>query len=227
VALALWPTSRLKFNSAPPVLEKKTYRLNSFLCRFLPALAVWSIVTGMFSPFANVYFSQHLRVPLEHIGTIFSVSQFSQVIAILFAPLIFKKFGLVAGIMYTQIATALALFGLASVQSAGAASMVYVGFMAVQYMNEPGLFSLLMNEVPVSERSSASAWNFLVISAAQAVAAFVAGHAFARFGYPAVLTLTAVIALLAAFLFQLLLHGKVEPAQKEISRPQALAEQQR
>jgi predicted MFS family arabinose efflux permease len=67
-----------------------------------------------------------------------------------------------------------------------------------------------MNEVTPAERSGASAMNFLVIASANAIAAFAAGSAFAHFGYPAVLTATAVVAFIAALLFRLLL-GKREP----------------
>jgi predicted MFS family arabinose efflux permease len=210
-AFALWPTSRLRFTQTPAP-ERKFYRFNPFLRRFLPAIAVWALATGAFSPFANVYFSQHLRMPVERISAVFSASQFSQVVAILAAPLIFRKFGLVAGIMYMQIATAVALGCLSVVPGATTAALVYVGFMAFQWMSEPGMYSLLMSEVAPSERSGASAMNFLVISVAQAVAAFASGNAFTRFGYPAVIGVTAGVALLAAVLFRLLLGNSVSAA---------------
>jgi MFS family permease len=207
-ALALWPTSHLRFKPTPDP-EKKTYRLNPFLLRFLPAIAVWSLVTGAFSPFASLYFAQHLRMPLQHIGTIFSASQLSQVIAILAAPLIFRKFGLVTGIMYTQIATAVALGCLSLVPGAASAALVYVSFMAFQWMSEPGMYSLLMSEVAPAERTGASALNFLVISVAQALAALAAGFGFARFGYPVVLCVIAGVALMSAILFRRLLGNNV------------------
>jgi predicted MFS family arabinose efflux permease len=206
-AVALWPTSRLKFTNTPAP-EKKFYHLNPFLRRYLPAIAIWSLATGAFSPFANIYFSQYLKMPVARIGTVFSASQFSQVIAILAAPLIFRKFGLIAGIMCMQIATAVALGCLSLVPGAASAALVYVGFMAFQWMSEPGMYSLLMSEVTPAERSSASAMNFLVISAANAVAAFASGNAFAHFGYPAVLTMSAGVAFVAALVFRLSLSGR-------------------
>ena len=209
-AVALWPTSRLRFTHTPAT-EKKIYHLNPFLRRYLPAIAVWSLATGAFAPFANVYFSQYLHMPIHKIGSVFSASQFSQVVAILAAPLIFRKFGLIAGIMYMQIATAVALGCLSIVPGASSAAVVYVSFMAFQWMSEPGMYSLLMSEVTPAERSGASALNFLVVSAAGAVAAFASGSALAHFGYPAVLTMTAGVALVAAVLFRVLL-GKREPA---------------
>jgi MFS family permease len=204
IALGLWPMLYLKFAS-PPASDKKFYPRNSFLLRFLPAMAVWGLVTGAFSPFFNVYFSQHFRMPVERIGAVFSVSQFSQVLAILAAPVVYRKFGLVAGIVYMQLATALALAGLAVLPVASAAVVMYVGFMSFQWMSEPGMYSLLMNQVPPSERSGASALNFLVLSLANAAAAVASGETFARFGYPPVLAMVALLAVAAALLFKLLL----------------------
>jgi len=42
-------------------------------------------------------------------------------------------------------------------------------------MSEPGMFTMLMERAPVPERGSASALNFLVSFAGQAIAAAVAG----------------------------------------------------
>jgi predicted MFS family arabinose efflux permease len=134
---------------------------------------------------------------------VYSASQLSQVAAILLAPLIFRRFGLVTGIVYTQIATALALACLARTATASGGALVYVTFMAFQWMSEPGMFSLLMSKVVPAERSGASALNFLVISFANAVAAAVAGSSFNRFGYPAVLAALAGLALGAAILFHI------------------------
>jgi predicted MFS family arabinose efflux permease len=214
-AVALWPTSRLRFTHTPAP-EKKFYHLNPFLRRYLPAIAIWTLATGAFSPFANVYFSQYLRMPVERIGAVFSASQFSQVIAILAAPLIFRKFGLIAGIMYMQIATAVALGCLSVVPGTASAALVYVGFMAFQWMSEPGMYSLLMSEVTPAERSSASAMNFLVISAANAIAAFAGGSAFVHFGYPAVLTMSAGVAFVAALVFRLSLGGREQTSRAPI-----------
>jgi len=154
-----------------------------FLLRFLPAMAIWSIATGAFSPFFNAYFSQYLHVPVQKIGLIFSASQFVQVGAILLAPVVFRKFGLVGGIMYMQIATALALTLLAKSSTVSVIAFTYAGFSALQWMSEPGMYTLLMNRVGPAERSGASALNALVIAGFQALAALVAGGSFVRYGY--------------------------------------------
>jgi MFS family permease len=209
IGLGMWPLSRLRFRSAP-VPERKGSLRNPFLFRFLPVIAMWALVVGAFSPFFNVFFSQYIRMPIQRIGFVFAISQLSQVFAILLTPPIFRKFGLVAGIIYIQIATALALGALAGVRGAFTAALAYVIYTAFQWMSEPGMYMLLMNKMAPSERNGASAWNSLVISLAQAVAAVAAGASFTRFGYPKVLAVTAVVALGAAALSRLLLgHSSV------------------
>ena len=210
MALATLPISRLRFTSAP-AQERKLYPRNPFLLRYLPAIAVWSLAVGAFSPFFNAYMSQHLRIPVHQIGEIVSASHLSQLVAVLAAPMVFRKFGLVTGIMYTQIAAAIGLACLAAVPRASTAAMIYVGYMAFQWMSEPGMFSLLMNQVSPAERTGASTLNFLVINVSQAIAATVAGASFTRFGYPVVMGVTAGVAMVGALLFRFLLGSNQLP----------------
>jgi predicted MFS family arabinose efflux permease len=215
VALGLWPVSRLRFSSFP-VRERKLYPRNPFLLRFLPAIAIWSLVTGSFSPFFNAYFSQHLRVSVDKIGVISSGSQLAQVLAMLMAPVIFRKFGLVSGVAGTQIATALALGCLAASTARPGAFVAYASFSAFLWMSEPGMYSLLMNRLAPAEHAGASALNFLVISGAQAIAALLAGLSFARFGYPVVLCVIAGVALLAALMSWRLLGSSARSVRLQV-----------
>jgi len=206
-ALSLIPAAQLKF-PRPSIPAQNRPFFSPFLARFLPAIAVWSLVTGSFSPFANVYFAHHLHLPLPQVGTIFSVSQLLQVVAVFSAPLVFRRWGLVRGIVYTQCATALCLALLALTHTPLQAMVVYVGFTAFQWMNEPGTYSLLMNQVDADQRGWAAASNSLVISAMQMVAAACAGLGFAKYGYPISLRGIAAIAGIAAILFWVLLVPK-------------------
>jgi MFS family permease len=206
-ALSIVPLLRLRLPGAAPRvrLSKIFWLSNPFLRRFLPAMAVWALVTGSFPPFANVYFVHHMGLSLEKMGFVFSLAQLVQFLAVLCAPLLFRRTGLVRGVILTQIATAAALASLAFLHpgphGAARAAWVYAAYMAVQYMNEPGIFSLLMDRIPLSQRSSASASTFFVTSACQAVASASVGAAIVRFGYSAVLLGIACLALTATGLF--------------------------
>ena len=200
VALAVWPTTKLTL-TRPSLPQSARPLLSPFLLRYLPAIAVWSLVTGSFSPLASVYLSRHIHMSLPQIGDAFSLSQLAQVVTVLAAPALFRRLGLVAGIVSTQIAASILLLMLANIGHPLAATAVYVAFSAFQWMGQPGLYSLLMNMVPVEERGGASASNMLVMSAAQVVAATFAGAAFTRYGYTPVLRGIACLALLSAVLF--------------------------
>jgi predicted MFS family arabinose efflux permease len=199
-ALAIIPLLRLRLPGAAPRVRLSRFS-NPFLRRFLPAMALWALVTGSFPPFANVYFVHHLGLSLQKVGFVFSLSQLVQFLAVLGAPLLFRRTGLVRGVVLTQIATAAALASLAFTRGGTGAVWLYAAYMAIQYMNEPGIYSLLMDQIPPEERSSASASTFFVTSACQALASTVMGAAIVRFGYPPALIGIAVLALAATAMF--------------------------
>jgi predicted MFS family arabinose efflux permease len=207
VTLGAWPISRLrlKVEGGQP---GRVWRFDPFLRRYLPAIALWSLAAGAFVPFATVYLARQVRVPLGQIGEIFSASQLAQVVAILLAPWVFKRCGLVAGIAYTQVATAIALAGLARAHVLPTVVVLYLSFTAFHWMGGPGIYSLLMSRVAEDARSSASAANSLVTNVCQAIASAVVGAAYVAFGYPAVLTAIAGVAAVAAVVFWVLLRER-------------------
>jgi MFS family permease len=203
-AMGIWPILKLQIPIIPNVTKtRRTF--NPFLLRFLPAIALWSMVDDSFSPFANVYFARYIHMSLPRIGIVFSLSQLAQVFAVLAVPLAFRRFGLVAAIIFMQIVTSLALGSLALARGTITAAFLYIGYTALQ-CGEPGMYSLLMNRVPAEERNSASALNAFVMSCSQAIVAAFAGASIARFGYPPILWASSAISLAASCLFWRLLR---------------------
>ena len=215
VAVGAIFVSRIKFSSVP-AKERKVYPTGRFIKRFLAAIAIWTLAGATFDPFYNVYFSQYLHMSVQQIGSIYSYAQFSQVLAIMATPFIFRKLGMVDGIVYLQIAAAITLGALAFCSRIPTASVVYVAYMALHWMTEPGILLLLMNRVAPEERTGASALNFFVINIASALAAAIAGASFTKFGYPLVLTVASIVGLGAAFFFRLMVgdreHGRIPDA---------------
>jgi predicted MFS family arabinose efflux permease len=207
VAVGAIFVSRIKFSSAP-TNERKVYPTGRFIKRYLAAIAVWTLAGATFDPFYNVYFSKYLHMSVQQIGSISSYSQLSQVIAIMGTPFIFRKFGMVDGISYLQIAAAITLGVLAFCSRVSLASVVYVGYTALHWMVEPGILLYLMNRIPAEERTGASALTFLVINVASAIAAALAGASFTKFGYPFVLTVASIVGLGAAFFFRLMVGDR-------------------
>ena len=196
-ALALWPAARLRIAPAPAE-GAKLYPRSRFVVRFLIVFAIWNLATGSFNPFFNTYFAGHLHTPVERIGLIFSGAQLAQVAALLLAPLVLRRFGIVAGTAAMLMATALALGGLAAGPAGLAAGVLYASYTAFQWMSEPGMNTLMMDRVGAQERSGAAALMMLVAFAAQLVASFVGGGSIAKFGYPLVLACAAGLAAIAA-----------------------------
>ena len=196
--LALWLVARLPLNAPEnrmPLI--RSYPSGPFIWRFLAAIGVWNFATGLFNPLFNAYFSRQWAMPVERIGLVFSISQASQVVAVLLAPLVLRKLGLVRGVAAMQLAAAAALAALASGPAALAAAALYAGYSSFQYMSEPGTYSLLMNRVSPEQHSGASALNFLMVFLAQAAAASAGGAVVAHYGYPPMLAGAAMFAVMA------------------------------
>jgi MFS family permease len=206
-ALALWPAMKLRPRPAV-VASARVYPRSGFLLRFLAAFAVWHLATGAFNPFANVYFAG-LHFSVERIGSLFSLAQVPQTLAVLLAPLVFRKCGLAPGISWMMLATAVGLGGLAAQAPGLVSALVYSAYMSFQWMSEPGLNTLLLGRVAEQERSGAAALGYLVAFGAQALAAFAGGALVARFGYGLVLAFAAALAAGAAGLFRVLLGAGV------------------
>jgi MFS family permease len=185
--------------------ERLKYPRSAFVMRFMLAVAVLNIATASFNPFANAYFSQQLKVPVDQIGLIFSGGQIAQVIAILLSPLILNKLGIIRGVMLMELAAGVSLAVLATGPPAFAAALAFSGYVAFQWMDEPAMESLLMTRVAPDERSGASALMYMTIFASGAIAAPTAGKGLTHFGYPAVLSVAAFLLLLGGVLFWLLL----------------------
>ena len=179
--------------------------LSPFLIRFLPAMALWCAILAAFTPFANVYLSRNLHIPIEQIGLIFSTVQIVQFAMGIATPFLFRVLGLVRGIVSTQIAAAVVLALLAGAHNGKLAIALYLIFSAAQWMSAPGLYNLLMNETPDRERSTAAAMTLFCNALAGSAATAVAGVLFTRFGYPPVLLGIAIAAVATSLFFLLLI----------------------
>jgi len=178
---------------------------NPFLLKYLPLMALWSAVIAAFTPFANVYLSRDLHIPMDRIGLTFSAIQAVQLCMGVLTPVVFRLLGLVNGIVATQLVAAFTLAFMAGARHGRLAIALYLGFSAAQWMSSPGLYNLLMNETPDRERSTAAAATLFCNALAGSAATAGAGILFTWFGYPKVLLGIAVMAAVIAVLFRLLI----------------------
>lgn len=205
ILTALWPLSRLHFRHTQEAAPA-AYPRSPFILRFLVAVAVMTLATASFNPFANAYFARELQMPVQDIGLVFSAGQLAQVAAIIVSPLILRWVGLVWGVALMEVAAALSLLFLASGPPGLAAAVGFAGFMAFQWMDEPAMESLLMTRVRPHERSGAASLMYLVIYASSAVAGPTAGAGLTRFGYATVMSTAALLLLTGGLMFGFLLR---------------------
>jgi MFS family permease len=180
-------------------------KVHPFLLRYLPLMALWAAIVASFPPFANIFLARQLHAPLAQIGVIFSTAQVLQFFMGLVAPVVLRWLGLVNGIAAMQIFTALALGAMDAAGHGGLTIAFYLAFAGTQWMSSSGLYSLLMNELPDKDLSTASAMTMFCNTLAGAAATAGAGILFTRYGYPVVVAGIAALALVTAVLFCLLL----------------------
>lgn len=196
-----------------PGLRFAKIRMSPVLLRVLPVLMLWSVVLAAFTPFANVYLAHDLHLSLEKIGVIFAVSQGLQLCAVMFNPVLFSAVGMVRGIAITELATAVAMGAMALSPNLHLAVSLYLAFSALQWMSAPGLYNLLMDRTPESERSTAAAMVMFSTSLVSSGATAGAGVLFAWAGYSRVLFGIAVLAASVAALCRVLLGSEQKAAQ--------------
>ncbi|HEY1648817.1 MAG TPA: MFS transporter [Terracidiphilus sp.] len=224
VLFGLIPVLRLRIPAQPDVervsdSKPKTsffkQRLHPFLVRFLPSMALWSAVLAAFTPFANIYLVRDLHVSMARIGLIFTAVQLVQFCMGLVTPSLFRKMGLMNGISATQAAAAVVLASLAAAHNQTLAIALYMTFSAAQWASSPGLYNLLMNEVPDAERSSAAAMTMFSNALSGSIATALAGTLFTRFGYPPVLWGLALTGFGVSLLFRFLVPCSEKPIRQE------------
>ena len=202
----------LETASLTPIVRWR-WKPDPFLLRFLPAMALWTVVVTSFNPFANIYLSKVLHIPFVRIGFIFSTAQMIQLITGLLTPLVFRLMGLINGVIATQMAAALLIGCLAGVHNPQVSVIFYLVFSAVQWMAAPGMYNLLMSRVPDNERTTAASAMMFCNAIVGAVASAATGTLFAKFGYPPIMVAIAVIAVLSGIATKVLIgrHVTCEP----------------
>lgn len=201
VALGLWPTSSLVLEQRESSSGAHLRIFHPYLFRFLPAFLLWDVVTGSFPLFGAVYLQKVLGLPLGRLGGVFAASQLMQFIAVLAAPMLFRRRGIGGGVSLAQLVTAALLVSLAQMRFMPVAICIYVLYFAAQYLCGPGIYQLLMDQIPEAERSSASAIQNLSGALCQAGTAAITGMCIVAYGYRALLMGNAAIAVLASILF--------------------------
>jgi predicted MFS family arabinose efflux permease len=205
IRLQLPSPSQQGENSAQNLTQEGTvrrrWRLHPFLLRYFAAMVLWTAVLTSFAPFSSVYLSQGRHIPLARIGLIFFVAQIVQSCLGLLSPMVFRRLGLLNGIVATQVLAAVALSCLAGTHDTRLVAPLFIALTAILWTSTPGLENLLMSGVPDEERGTAASMMMFCSSVVAAGATGGTGILFVQFGYPRVMLGISVLALAAAILF--------------------------
>jgi hypothetical protein len=193
----VWPILHLRLGAPKQEERRPSLKVHPYLFRFLPVFAVWSFVTGVFVPFAPIFFNKRLGLPLQSVGAIFSATQMVQAFIVLVTPLLYRKAGVMAGILCAQVVTCAAIIALYFGHSVHFLVGAYLVFTAAQFGASPGFYNLIMSRVPEAERSSASAAQNLTGSLVQAGSAAFAGWLIVRQGYSSLFAVNTGFAVIA------------------------------
>lgn len=204
VVLGIVPLLRLEFGEGPAPEHGQSRIFHPYLLRFLPAFLLWNVVTGSFPIFGTIFLQRTLHIPMWSLGLVFGASQLMQFVAVLCAPKLYRLVGVANGVALAQLGTATFLLLLSAAHVRPLALCCYVLYFGAQFMCGPGIYQMLMESIPITERSSASAFQNLGGALCQAGTAAMTGSCIVAFGYRPVLVANAVLAVVASGLFSLL-----------------------
>jgi len=80
VLAGILPCRRIVINDPPLSSHPTSFPRSPFLWRFLPPIAAWSFALGLLAPFLSVYMTKNLHLGLTQVGSMFSLSQFLQML---------------------------------------------------------------------------------------------------------------------------------------------------
>ncbi len=181
---------------------RNAWRLDAFLLRFLPCMALWSGVLAVTGVFASVYLTRGLGLPLSRLAMIFSCAQLIQFGASLLMPLLVRAINRENAVMLVQTLAALALCALGVTHAIHVAIALYLLLSTAQWMSSPVLYDLLMHNTIDDRRGTVAAMTMFGNGLAGAIATGITGILLSRFGYRAVLPWLAAVAMAIALAFR-------------------------
>lgn len=206
LALSIVPFFLLK-DSARPKGESvnkgfsiKLKRPRLVMQLLLPELLM-ALGAGLFVPFLNVFFTNHMRANSVQVGLIFSVMSLITTVAVLLAPLLGKRFGKVGAIVLTNLAGVPILLVMALSGNLWLVIGAAWTRSAVANMCNPLWQAFNMEVLEASERATVASMLSLVWSLGWGVSAAVGGYIMQNYSYTLPYFITCVFYILSAGLF--------------------------
>jgi len=156
-----------------------------------------SAATGFF----NVYLDSGYRVPTSAIGTVSAVAQLLSAGAALLTPALARRWGNARVFAYGTVAAALCLLPLALVPHWSAASLGYLGLMAVYASAFPAINVYQMEVISPDWRTAMSGATAMSNGLNWSAVSLIGGQAIERWGYRPLFLVSALLTAAGAVLF--------------------------
>jgi predicted MFS family arabinose efflux permease len=166
----------------------------------LPSAMV-GLGAGLIIPFLNLFFRDRFGLSEARIGILFGVMQGFMVLGNLFGPAVSHRFGLVRGVVFTQLASVPFMVALAVTPFFPVAALAFFMRGGLMNMNQPLASHFAMEVVP--ERDHAVTNGLLALSwfIAWSVSADIGGTLIERNGYTLPLLIAAGLYVAASLLY--------------------------
>jgi MFS family permease len=142
--------------------------------------------------FFNVYLDAGLHVPTAQIGVAVALSRLTAVPAALITPLLAARWGNAPVSLVASVSVALFLLPMALLPFWAAASLSYVGLIAMTSIRYPAYLVYALELLPARYQSTLAGAGEMAAGLSFAAIAFTGGYLISGYGYPA-LFLTGVI----------------------------------
>ncbi|HHX28422.1 MAG TPA: MFS transporter [Firmicutes bacterium] len=172
--------------------------------------AVWNLLfynvligfgAGMVIPYFNVFLTRKLGVESDLVGLILSLSQGATAVAGLIAPILARRYGTVATVVGTQLASIPFLLLIALPPNVYLVSFALFMRSALMNMSNPVASGFSMEIVDAEKRGKMSSLMRIADNVTRSASAVVAGYVMANWSYEVPYFFTAILYVLASVIY--------------------------
>jgi len=193
-----WVANRKPKFSRQGILPRKSLGV---IAKFSAANLLIGLGAGLIIPLIPTWFLLRFNATDVFSGPLIAVSYIVMGLAAAFSPRISKRFGLVGGIVLTQLLSTVFLIAMPFTPSAEVAAALYVVRSTLMNMSSPLSDTFIMNLIAEDERATASSFNVVIWRLPNAASTVVGGSLLGGGNLSLPFYLCAGLYMLSVFLF--------------------------
>jgi len=172
LSVVKWAIGMKPESSRKGILPRKSLGI---ITKFSTANLMIGLGAGLIIPLIPTWFYLRFNTTDVFSGPLIAVSDIAMGLAAALSPYISKRFGLVRGIVLTQLLSTVFLIAMPFSPSAEIAAPLYVARATLMNMSSPLSDSFLMNLIAEDERATASSFNVVIWRLPNAVSTVAGG----------------------------------------------------